>query len=138
LSQLFHTIVLSPVPLVLHNGWLDLLFLYHACHAPLPTSWNTLIADLAEILDSGGVFDTKAIARYQHNEEHSYLEYIYKKSLLSNQLSGRISLELPRYPRISVHAIDPITLPVVPIIPQSDLASVKICPNFAVSLVVLT
>ena len=81
----------------------------------------------------GGVYDTKAIARYHDNEERSYLEYIYKKALLNNQEYTRLLLVLPSYSDLTDRAVDLITLPRVPLIPHSELATIRICQHFAVS-----
>jgi len=67
------------LPVVVHNGWLDLLFLYRSFYAPLPPSLPSFMADLSEMFQRGGVYDTKAIAEYQVRETASFLEYIFRK-----------------------------------------------------------
>ncbi len=128
--ELFQRLLLSYAPLVLHNGWLDLLFLYHTCHAPLPMSRDMLVADLAEMFESGGVYDTKAIARYHHSEERSFLEYVFKKALVDNQW---LELLIPDYPALPSIAMEMIELPRIPVIPPTELEAIQVCKNTAVS-----
>ncbi len=128
--ELFQRLLLSHAPLVLHNGWLDILFLYHTCHAPLPLSRDTLVADLAEMFERSGVFDTKAIARYHHSEESSFLEYIFKKTLADNQW---LELLIPDYPTLPSVAMEMIELPRIPVIPPTELEAILVCQNTAVS-----
>jgi len=95
-------------PLVVHNGLLDLLFLYHALVGPLPstlevalgTFGNTrrtgltdaaistafvgcvpsqrFLADVA-VLYPSGLVDTKYIAEYHRHEHRSFLSYLFRK-----------------------------------------------------------
>ncbi len=65
------------VPLVLHNGWLDLLFLYHSFHGPLPPTSAALMADLTDMFPAG-IYDTKALAQFQHREDATFLEYVFR------------------------------------------------------------
>ena len=65
------------MPLVLHNGWLDLLFLYHCCYGPLPATSASLMADLVEMFP-GGVYDTKAMAQFQFREDATFLQYVFR------------------------------------------------------------
>ncbi len=82
IHSLFARLLLANKPLVLHNGWVDLLFLFHTFYSPLPPSVDSFMADLSEIFlgeAAGGVFDTKAIAEYEFRENASFLEYIFRK-----------------------------------------------------------
>ena len=74
---LLATILATGKPVIVHNGWLDLAFLYGHFYAPLPPSLGTLIADLDGMF-AGGVYDTKAIAEYRAVEEASYLEFLFR------------------------------------------------------------
>ena len=136
LVELFQLLMLSSAPLVVHNGWVDLLFLYHTCHAPLPPTRDSLIADLAEMLERGGVYDTKAIARYHYSEERTFLEYIYKKALVRNQRQQWVWLNLvtTSYPTLTSSVTEDVLLPRIPDILISDLMSINVCPNFRVSV----
>lgn len=76
--SLLATILATRKPLVVHNGWIDLLFLYGNFYAPLPPSLGSLIADLVEMFECG-VYDTKAIARFEMGEDATFLEYLFRK-----------------------------------------------------------
>ena len=65
------------VPIVLHNGWLDLLFLYHSFYGALPPPSASLMTDLVEMF-SDGVYDTKGMGQFKIMEDATYLEYVFR------------------------------------------------------------
>ena len=77
MEVLWAYLVLREIPLVLHNGWLDLLFLYHSFHAPLPPSSAHFMAELTELFPAG-LYDTKALAQFQFREDATFLEYVFR------------------------------------------------------------
>ncbi|KAI8802091.1 ribonuclease CAF1 [Cladochytrium replicatum] len=77
LRSLFLHILTRRVPIVLHNGLLDLLFLYHALYASLPSTLETFVHDLSDMVGFAGVFDTKHIAEVETRESASFLAYLY-------------------------------------------------------------
>ena len=77
LEVLWACLVQQGVPLVLHNGWLDLLFLYHSFHGPLPPDSTSFLADLTAMFP-GGIYDTKALAQFQFREDATFLEYVFR------------------------------------------------------------
>ena len=70
--------------IVVHNGFLDLMFIYHSLYAKLPKSFPTFIADLDDICTQG-IYDTKYISDYCVREPASFLELLYKKACRSNR-----------------------------------------------------
>ena len=83
IHTLLATILATEVPVVVHNGWVDLLFLYGNFYAPLPPSLGTLMADLSEMF-VGGVYDTKAIAQFELPQEATFLGYLFRKWYVEN------------------------------------------------------
>ena len=63
--------------IVLHNGLLDLLYIYHNFIGPLPHNFATFTGKLCGLFPR--VYDTKYIADYHTKESASYLEYLYHK-----------------------------------------------------------
>lgn len=65
-------------PIIVHNGLLDLMFIYQALYAELPKDLGTFVADMTELFP-GGLYDTKYIADYVTREKASFLSYLYRK-----------------------------------------------------------
>ena len=63
---------------VVHNGFLDLLFIYHSFYNILPKSLPTFVQDLSDLFTMG-VYDTKYMADYIKREPSSFLELLYTK-----------------------------------------------------------
>lgn len=78
LRSLMNHMIVSKKPIVLHNGIIDLIFIYESFFAGLPTKSSSFIADLAMLFPSG-VFDTKYISEYVFRYSASYLQYLFRK-----------------------------------------------------------
>lgn len=78
LREVLESIIRSRKPIIVHNGLLDLMFLYQKFYNDLPQEMEIFLSDLSEMFP-GGIYDTKTIAEYMSAEKASYLKYLFKK-----------------------------------------------------------
>ncbi|PVZ99998.1 hypothetical protein BB558_003969 [Smittium angustum] len=78
MRDLIVSVFKGPGSIVIHNGLLDLMFIYHTFIAKLPESISTFIMDICD-LASAPIFDTKYLAEYVSRDEASFLAYLYEK-----------------------------------------------------------
>jgi len=83
LRQIFSEIVKAGKPLVLHNGLIDLIFMYHNLWTALPPKLDTFISDVSQMFPAG-VYDTKYVADYVARTQASYLEFVFRKEWRAN------------------------------------------------------
>lgn len=76
------------VPLVVHNGFIDLMYLYHSFITALPTQFQSFVADLVDAFP-GGVYDTKYISRSILHEQTTFLGYLYFQYMRQNNKRKR-------------------------------------------------
>lgn len=81
------------VPLIVHNGWYDLAFLYAAFQAPLPDTLNGFIKALLECVPAG-YWDTKILAA-KAEDNTSFLSYLFAKAVIEEQVSVSNAPSLP-------------------------------------------
>lgn len=83
LRKLFSMLVVHRKPIVLHNGFMDAVFLYHSLYLALPSSLQTFLTDLNDLFP-GRVYDTKYIAEAKASLPASYLEYVFRNRQRDN------------------------------------------------------
>ncbi|XP_076441260.1 target of EGR1 protein 1-like [Babylonia areolata] len=100
--QLFDLLLWSEVPVVLHNGFLDLMFLYQNFYTELPSNMQVFLADLEEMFPQG-VLDTKYLVEFVDRLPATYLEYVFRKWQRKNAFQAHVErrevcLEFGRLP----------------------------------------
>ena len=131
--ELITEISQSSRPLALHNGFIDLIFLYQNFYAKCPESLMKFLADVEEIF-SGGLYDTKYIADFHEHSAASFLEYLYKKALYNNtqaklsQSNKHLVLDFDNSMRLSDFKMDTFKPTVLNKQEQRD----KLCATYSV------
>jgi target of EGR1 protein 1 len=85
----------AAAPVVLHNGLMDLVFLYSAFHGSLPATLNLFVAALLDSVPAG-FYDTKHLATTVKPERASFLSFVYAKAVQEESVHVLSSAFLPR------------------------------------------
>lgn len=135
IRALFTELLRAKKPLVLHNGLIDMAFLYQCFYAHLPERLATFTADLTEMFPAG-IYDTKHVTKFELCFTASYLEYAYKKCKLDNSralTSGgtgpHVHLEFCQY---AGHMSSYVDYRECPAVSTSHEGQADICQCFAV------
>ncbi|KAE8291392.1 Target of EGR1 protein 1 [Larimichthys crocea] len=133
IRALFTELLRAKKPLVLHNGLIDMAFLYQSFYAHLPERLATFTADLSEMFPAG-IYDTKYVTEFELRLTASYLEYAYKKCKLDNSRSmtskgtgPHVHLEFCQYAGHMSSYVDYRSCPVV----ASTEGQTDICQRFS-------
>ncbi|XP_072018967.1 target of EGR1 protein 1-like [Amphiura filiformis] len=102
---LFSELIVSNVPIILHNGLIDLAFLYQNLYSNLPPKASQFICDMCEMF-TGGVLDTKYVADFEVRMVASYLEYVFRScqrnnARLCHEGKPYITVEFQSFPKDS-------------------------------------
>ncbi|CAJ0951432.1 unnamed protein product, partial [Mesorhabditis belari] len=85
LRKIFDAILSESKPVALHNGFLDLCFLYHQLFADLPEKLEDFLASIADLFpEESSLIDSKYLAEYVTRMHGSYLEYVFRKCQRDN------------------------------------------------------
>ncbi|KAI8339330.1 CAF1 family ribonuclease-domain-containing protein, partial [Chlamydoabsidia padenii] len=99
--QLWHDILKITkerhISFIVHNGLLDIMYLYQSFIASLPDKLPHFIADVVEMFPAG-IYDTKYLATELLNEHKSYLAYLYCKYRRLSLVSSSWSVLAPLSP----------------------------------------
>lgn len=115
---------LAQVPVVVHNGFFDLTFLYAAFHSRMPDTLQQFCEQLLDIFPAG-IYDTKHLAERIADEKASYLSYVFAKARrkFGHKLTIEAAEDLPPASATNPHHPEKITM---------DMESVPLCQVFAV------
>ncbi|KAI7853302.1 ribonuclease H-like domain-containing protein [Circinella umbellata] len=76
--DIFNILRTKNIPLIVHNGLLDLMYIYQSFITSLPAKLSGFVADMVEAFP-GGIYDTKYISNYVSYEQITFLAYLYHK-----------------------------------------------------------
>ncbi|EGT44428.1 hypothetical protein CAEBREN_00470 [Caenorhabditis brenneri] len=89
LKTLFHEFLGSSATLCLHNGFVDLAFLYKQMYdVDLPETLDEFVNNLSDLFpdDYLPIADSKYLAEFQTRYKSSYLEYVFRRTQGDNEI----------------------------------------------------
>lgn len=106
MRKIFHQLINTTPCIILHNGILDLLFIFFSFRGDLPVSLSGFVFQITAMFPH--VFDTKYIAEFQTEETATFLEYLFNKYERKNakhKLNGDWYIE-SIFPEVLTNAIE--------------------------------
>ncbi|KAF7730809.1 Target of EGR1, member 1 (Nuclear) [Apophysomyces ossiformis] len=91
--QILVTLRKQEAAIIVHNGLLDLMYLYQSFIAELPKKLHTFVMDLVEMFP-GGIYDTKHLADDLLNEQKTFLAYLYCKYDRTQKENNTFTIEV--------------------------------------------
>ncbi|VIO94710.1 Uncharacterized protein BM_BM6892 [Brugia malayi] len=89
-KTLWHEVLCAAVPITLHNGLIDLAFIYQHFYSALPETFSEFVVSVSDwfLLSEGipGLYDSKYIAEYITRFKASFLEYVFRKCQRENAI----------------------------------------------------
>ena len=81
LKILWKQILERNIPLMLHNGLVDLIFLYQQFYADLPEKLAEFVTNISDWFPdaSACIYDSKYFSEYCVRMNASFLEYVFRK-----------------------------------------------------------
>ncbi|KAI9268627.1 ribonuclease H-like domain-containing protein [Helicostylum pulchrum] len=118
LNQLWKHIIdimrFKRIPLVLHNGLFDLMYIYHSFIGQLPPHFNTFILKTSLQFPSG-IYDTRYLAE-KADFKATFLKYVFSKTDRLRQNRAEISTDQRPYFEVTVN---------LPILQQNSVSGLK-------------
>ncbi|VDK81797.1 unnamed protein product [Litomosoides sigmodontis] len=88
MKALWHEVLCAGIPITLHNGLIDLAFIYQHFYCILPETFSEFIVNVSDWFllpgDIPGLYDSKYIAEYITRFKASFLEYVFRKCQREN------------------------------------------------------
>lgn len=149
LKSLWREILIANVPLTLHNGLVDLIFLYQHFYSELPLTLAEFLANISDWFAgaASSVFDSKYLAEFSARMNASYLEYVFRKCQRDNAVEAScsrayLSVEFDDLPSLLTaisQAVDVVGCglpqgfyePVIQPVASSDQQQKLICSRYA-------
>eukprot|EP00731_Ephydatia_muelleri_P017993 Em0011g33a len=131
MHALFVHILKARKPIAVHNGLVDLVFLYRSFYGDLPQKLGVFMADLSDMFPRG-IYDTKCISEFVTRDTASFLEYIFRKSQRDNEewkACGRRHIELQFMDCRSLGHVDLVM--VCSAVTREAALGVEICETYA-------